>query len=228
MSDHEGTAAQGPHEDEQRLESEIEKEINKLKYFLEEVDDLIQLKDYTEMEIVTRRAEKIIDKLSDLISHTEELKIDGSASSRSVRQWKKDIKSRYATLIADKERLSKTLKNRQEEIDEEIEQWRSESKQQQQQEEERRAAELHIRQEEHERRIWEEKLKAELEITHKKLELERNARSTTAKLPKLKITSFKGTPTDWVRFSNMFITQVHNKPISTEEKFGYLLEMVSP
>jgi len=74
MSDHEGTAAQGPHEDEQRLESEIEKEINKLKYFLEEVDDLIQLKDYTEMEIVTRRAEKIIDKLSDLLSHTEELK----------------------------------------------------------------------------------------------------------------------------------------------------------
>lgn len=67
-----------------------------------------------------------------------------------------------------------------------------------------------------------------MEITHKKLELERNARSTTAKLPKLKITSFKGTPTDWVRFSNMFITQVHNKPISTEEKFGYLLEMVSP
>lgn len=228
MSDHEGTAAQGPREDEQRLESEIEKENNKLKYFLEEADDLIQLKDYTEMEIVTRRAEKIVNKLSDLISHTEELKIDGGASSRSVRQWKKDVKSRYATLIADKERLSKTLKNRQEEINEEIEQRRSESKREQQREEERRAAELRTRQEEHERRIWEEKLEAELEITHKKLELERNARSTTAKLPKLKITSFKGTPTDWVRFSNMFITQVHNKPISAEEKFGYLLEMVSP
>ena len=26
----------------------------------------------------------------------------------------------------------------------------------------------------------------------------------------------------------MFVTQVHNKPISDEEKFGYLLEMVSP
>ena len=227
MSDHEGTAAQGPREDEQRLESGIEKEINKLKYFLEEADDLIQLKDHTEMEIVTRRAEKIVDKLLDLISHTEELKIDGGAS-QSVRQWKKDVKSRYATLIADKERLSKTLKNRQEEIDEEIEQWRSESKREQQREEEWRAAELRTRQEEHEHRVWEEKLEAELEITHKKLELERNARSTTAKLPKLKITSFKGTPTDWVRFSNMFITQVHNKSISAEEKFGYLLEMVSP
>ena len=26
----------------------------------------------------------------------------------------------------------------------------------------------------------------------------------------------------------MFITQVHNKSISAEEKFGYLLEMVNP
>ena len=110
MSDNEGTAAQGPREDEQRLESEIQKEINKLKYFLEETDDLIQIKDYTEMEIVTKRADKIVDTLSDLISHAEELKIDSGASSRSVRQWKKDIKSSYAALIADKERLSKTLK----------------------------------------------------------------------------------------------------------------------
>ena len=46
-------------EDEQRLEKEIDKEIQKLKYFLEETDDLIQLKDYTEMEIANRRAEKI-------------------------------------------------------------------------------------------------------------------------------------------------------------------------
>ena len=60
MSDNEGTAAQGPREDEQRLEGEIQKEINKLKYFLEETDDLIQIKDYTEMEIVTKRADKIV------------------------------------------------------------------------------------------------------------------------------------------------------------------------
>ena len=69
---------------------------------------------------------------------------------------------------------------------------------------------------------------AKLEATHKRLELEKEAHSTTAKLPKLIITPFKGTPTDWVRFENMFITQVHNKSISAEEKFGYLLEMVNP
>ena len=122
MSDNEGNAAQDPREDEQRTEGEIQKDINKLKYFPEETDDLIQIKDYTEMEIVTKRAEKIADRLSDLISHAEELKIDSGASSRSVSQWKKDVKSSYAALIADKEKLSKTLKNRQEEIKEEFEQ----------------------------------------------------------------------------------------------------------
>ena len=128
MSDNEGTTPQGPREDKQRLDGEIEKEINKLKYFLGEVDELTQLKYYTEMEIVTRRAEKIVDKLSDLISQAEVLKIDGGASPRSVRQWKKDVKSRYVDLMADKEKLSKTLKNRQEEINEVIEQRQLESK----------------------------------------------------------------------------------------------------
>ena len=58
------------------MEGEIQKEINKLKYFLEERDYLIQIKDYTEMEVVTKRADKIVDRLSDLISLDEELKME--------------------------------------------------------------------------------------------------------------------------------------------------------
>ena len=49
MSESEETATHNC-EDEQRLEKEIDKEIQKLKYFLDETEDLIQLKDYTEME----------------------------------------------------------------------------------------------------------------------------------------------------------------------------------
>ena len=87
---------------------------------------------------------------------------------------------------------------------------------------------MRLRQEERERRMWEEKIDAELQATHKELELEKEALSTTAKLPKLIMTPFKGTPTDWVEFENTFITQVHNKSISAKKKFGYLLEMVNP
>ena len=62
--------------------------------------------------------------------------------------------------------------------------------------------------------MWQEKMDAELEETHKWLELEKEACSTRAKLPKLLITPLKGMPTNWVRFGNMFVTQVQNKSIS--------------
>ena len=58
------------------------------------------------------------------------------------------------------------------------------------------------------------------------LQMEKTAVSSTIKLPKLKITPFKGTAGDWVRFENMFLTQVDAKSISDE--FGYLLESVGP
>ena len=78
-----------------------------------------------------------------------------------------------------------------------------------------------------EREMWEEKFHAELKMTEKKIESERTAKASLAnKLPQLKITPFKGTAADWVRFENMFLTQINSRPISDEEKFGYLLETV--
>ena len=79
-----------------------------------EADELIKLWDYTEMDIANRRAQKIVGKLSDLISQSEELKIDHGVSLRSLRQWKKDVKARYSTFLVDKEKLAKFLNNRQE------------------------------------------------------------------------------------------------------------------
>ena len=141
-------------EDEQQLEKEIDKELHELKYFLDETDELIKLKDYKEMDIPNRRAEKSVGKLSNFISQVEGLKIDHGVSPRSVRQWKKDVKARYSTFLVDKEKLAKFLNNRQEEIDEEMERKRLEARQEQQQEEERRLTELRSGQEEHEQRMW--------------------------------------------------------------------------
>ena len=124
-----------------RTNKKLEKEIHKLKYFLNE---LIKLRDYKEMDIANRRAEKIVGNLSDLISQAEELKIDHGVSPRSVRQWKKDVKARYSTFLVDREKLAKFLNNRQEEIDEDMERKRFEAKQEQQREEERRLTELRL------------------------------------------------------------------------------------
>ena len=65
MSDTEDTNTS---KEEQRLEKDIDKEINKLKYFLEETDELIGVQDYTEIKIAEKRAEMIIVELSDLVA----------------------------------------------------------------------------------------------------------------------------------------------------------------
>ena len=69
-------------DDKQQLEKEIDKEKQKLKYFLDETDKLIKQRDYTEMDIANRRVEKILGKLSDLISQAEEMKIDHDVSAQ--------------------------------------------------------------------------------------------------------------------------------------------------
>ena len=60
-------------------------------------------------------------------------------------------------------------------------------------------------------------MRAELEMAEKKIEMEKAAKAARAKLPELKITPFNGTPVDWIRFQNMFTSQIHDKPLSDEE-----------
>ena len=71
------------------------------------------------------------------------------------------------------------------------------------------------------------KREAELLVAEKKLEMEKAAVSSTTKLPKLKITTFKGTAGDWVSFKKTFLMQVDAKYISDEERFRNLVESVS-
>ena len=80
---------------------------------------------------------------------------------------------------------------------------------------------------EQEKSIMEERMKAGIKLTEKKLEIEYKTKAIYSKLPELKVTPFNGTMTDWVRFSNMFSSQVLSKGFSDEIKFGYLLEMVN-
>ena len=66
---------------------------------------------------------------------------------------------------------------------------------------------MRTKQQEHERELWKEKLEDEVNTcSKKKLEMEKTAVSSTTELPKLKITPFKGTAGEWVRFENMFLT----------------------
>ena len=63
-----------------------------------------------------QRTTKIDEKLSELISCTQELKIKLDVSPRSVRQWQKEIKLSYAPLVIEKEKITKALPEEQQEI----------------------------------------------------------------------------------------------------------------
>lgn len=207
---------------EKDLLVQVDKEIEKLKYYLEESDEIIEEGDFVEIEVTHNRTTAIHDKLCDLIAHVQELKIErGIETARAIRQWKKDTKERFAPWTLQMGKIENAMSQRRKEIQDEIDRKKAHE---QSVRDLRRQEELRDR----EREMWEEKFNAELTMTEKKIELERTAKASLAKLPQLKITPFKGTAADWVRFENMFLTQINSRPISDEEKFGYLLESVGP
>ena len=101
-------------EEEQNLEKKIKKEIDKLKFYLEESDELLENCDYSEIALTCKRTDEIQDRLNDLMSTLQELKIDrGILTQRAVRQWKKNLKTTYAPLLEIKTKLSKVLEERE-------------------------------------------------------------------------------------------------------------------
>lgn len=208
-------------ETEEKLIVDITKEIDKLKYYAEQTDETIEEGDLNEIRTINSRTTAILDKLNGLVASVQELKIDRGETPRTVRQWKKEIKDKYSPWVEQISKLTEVYNGKQKEITDQKEQAKREAEREL---EERRQHELQQR----EREMWEEKFNAELRMTEKKMEIESKAKASLAKLPRLKITPFKGTAADWVRFENMFRTQVDARSISDEEKFGYLLESVIP
>ena len=209
-------------EEERDLEKKLWKEIEKLRFYLEEAEDLLESGDYSEIKLTCKRTDEIQDRLNDLVSTLQELKIDlGNSTQRAVRQWKKDLKATYTPLLEEKAKLSKVLEERERIISQKAEEQKLTAKFEKEEQFRRE-----IQQQEKE--IWEEKMRAELEMTERRIEMEKAAKAARTKLPELKITPFNATSADGIRFENMFTSQIHNKPISDEEKFGYLLELVNP
>ena len=64
----------------ERLERDIDKEVTKLKYYMEPADELIENNDYLEMEIAIKQGTQI-SKITHLISQLDGLKLDFGASA---------------------------------------------------------------------------------------------------------------------------------------------------
>ena len=70
---------------EESLQLEIKKEIEKLKYYVENADETINEGDFNEIKIINNRATAILDKINTLVASIQELKIDRGETARNVR-----------------------------------------------------------------------------------------------------------------------------------------------
>ena len=226
-------------EEEIRYEKELEKNTTKLSFYSGEKDDLLEEDDTHDIEVTVSRMDEIYQSSLTLISNIQEIKIERRVNDRQVRQWRKDTKAKLSELMEARDKMSSVLRSKQEKVKQERQQEMLREERLKQQMEQTRLHEIHDMQLDLEERatkqkyqlekdLWEKKFEAELELVEKKIAAERRGQLQQAKLPKLQITPFTGTPTDCVRFENMFSSQVHSKDIPDEVKFGYLLEMVSP
>ena len=94
---------------------------------MEQADELIGSNDFLEMEIAVKQGTQIVNKITDLISQLEGMKLDFGVSARDVRQWKKDKKNEFSPFIQENDKISQILSARQRQRDEETEQqnWKA-------------------------------------------------------------------------------------------------------
>ena len=166
-------------------EKKFKKETDKLEYYLGDTEELIKSSNFKEMAIMCKRTDEILNQLNDLNLKCKNSNWNVMSKHQEKNDnGKKDTKAKYSSFVDKRESLLKMLEKRKKEKAQQIKsenlELKFEKKRQYQQE-------MHEKQ----RQKWEEKLDAELKLMQKKLEIENNARATTAKLPKLRITPFK-------------------------------------
>ena len=58
------------------------------------------------MAVVCKRTDEILDRLNDLVSQMQELKLERDVyTPRDVQQWKNDTKTKYSPFIDKREKL---------------------------------------------------------------------------------------------------------------------------
>ena len=118
-------------ESEEKLQSEIKKEVKKLKYYVDNADEIIEEGDYNEIKIINSRAAVILDKINILLANVQELKIDRGETARNVRQWKKEIKEAYTKLVEQMGKLTEAYNGKQQ-INEELKRQKAEAEREKQ------------------------------------------------------------------------------------------------
>lgn len=174
---------------------------------------------FTAMERLRNTLAKKVEEVHDIKVRVLELRFEAGNSEEEIKLW--------STKLKEDVRVFETAIN---DIDARVKESKSASLQAAKKGEEDHAAEIRKQKYEEEMRFEKEKLeqrlKYERQIEENRKDQSKKDKSINAKLPKLVITKFKGTHTDWLRFWNQFKAEIDSAGVSPITKFSYLKELV--
>ena len=209
----------------------VKKEVIKINMYGEQIKEALEQEEIGKLSrLCTVTVPNKLTLLDELIEKTSELMIDEEELIGVVQEWIKGTRTEFQGVIVLYEK-GKLLVDRHNAKVDELVREKVLNQERKNREDERREMWEYEEQLRHEkmraeRTVWREQQQIMIETKEKEIEMERRARETAVNLPKLSIAPFKGTPTDWIRFSNQFMAQVDCQPVNKVVKLGYLLQSV--
>ena len=195
-----------------KLEKGLTGKLKLLKFTFEKTSDIVSKANIVAIERQREALIKITANIEEVKLQILEGKFERGDNDETITNWSKNIEEQVEKVDAEVEKLQKYL-------DEMKANEASKAK------EAERAQQLQFEKEQYEQKLHFEHKVDEI----KKDKTTKKPDQIQTKLPKLIITPFNGAPTDWLRFWNIFETEIdNNSDLAPVTKFAYLKELLKP
>ncbi|XP_068707690.1 uncharacterized protein [Montipora foliosa] len=202
------------------LYKSIEAKLQLLTFTNGQTSDAVKKENFASVERLKTTLAKKVDEVHDLKVRVQELRFEEGDDGEEILKWSTDLEEKLSVFEKAIDNLGSKIKT-----------FRSAALENEKKREEDEAAVIREKKFQEEMRFEKEKLEQKLKY-EARIEENRKCQikeqSINAKLPKLQITRFNGTHTDWLRFWNQFKAEIDSADVPQITKFSYLKELLEP
>ncbi|KAK3725254.1 hypothetical protein QZH41_001286 [Actinostola sp. cb2023] len=204
----------------EELEKSLTAKIELLKFTHEGVPKQIEKDNIKTIERLLKTIQSKIEEIHYLKVRIQELKFQQGNDVDAIRTWSDELEDRmlsFENAVINIEQTIINIKATESELAKQVEEETAKQLRDRRREEELKFEQVKLEQ----RLKYEKQLKPEASGSQPKERI-------NAKLPKLVITKFKGTTSDWLRFWNQFEAEIDQTEVNQITKFSYLKELLEP
>jgi len=204
----------------EELEKSLTAKIELLKFTHEGVPKQIEKGNIKTIERLLKTIQSKIEEIHYLKVRIQELKFQQGDDVDAIRTWSDELEDRmlsFENAVINIEQTIINIKATESELAKQVEEETAKQLRDRRREEELKFEQVKLEQ----RLKYEKQLKPEASGSQPKERI-------NAKLPKLVITKFKGTTSDWLRFWNQFEAEIDQTEVNQITKFSYLKELLEP